>query len=99
MVSPSTIMRASRPILRQSAFSAQATQAFRAQRFGQKFRFRESSKRWQSTADGAQQQHQSWFKRMWESEIGIKTVHFWYVFFFFSVQLNHTRISLLTFFN
>ncbi|KID89908.1 UPF0041 domain protein [Metarhizium guizhouense ARSEF 977] len=66
-------MRASRPALRQGAFSAQASQAFRAQRF----RFRESSKRWQSTADGAQQQHQSWFKRAWESEVGIKTVHFW----------------------
>ncbi|KAH0597705.1 hypothetical protein MHUMG1_04076 [Metarhizium humberi] len=69
-------MRASRPALRQGAFSAQASQAFRAQRF----RFRESSKRWQSTADGAQQQHQSWFKRAWESEVGIKTVHFWYDF-------------------
>ncbi|EFY89069.1 UPF0041 domain protein [Metarhizium acridum CQMa 102] len=67
-------MRASRPALRQGAFSAQASQAFRAQRF----RFRESGKRWQSTADGAQQQqHQSWFKRAWESEVGIKTVHFW----------------------
>ncbi|EXV02132.1 UPF0041 family protein [Metarhizium robertsii] len=73
MVVASTIMRASRPALRQGAFSAQASQAFRAQRF----RFRESSKRWQSTADGAQQQHQSWFKRAWESEVGIKTVHFW----------------------
>ncbi|KAG8405657.1 hypothetical protein J3459_021612 [Metarhizium acridum] len=37
-----------------------------------------AGKRWQSTADGAQQQqHQSWFKRAWESEVGIKTVHFW----------------------
>ncbi|KAK2597320.1 hypothetical protein QQS21_006094 [Conoideocrella luteorostrata] len=77
MVSASTLMRTSRPLFRQGVFSSQASQAFRAQRFGQQFRFRDSGKRWQSTADGAQQQHQSWFKRMWESEIGIKTVHFW----------------------
>lgn len=70
-------MRASRPLFRQSAFSAQASHAFRAQRLGQRFRFREGGKRWQSTAEGAQQQGQSWFKRMWESEVGIKTVHFW----------------------
>jgi len=31
------------------------------------------SKRWQSTAPP----QESWFKRMWDSPIGLKTVHFW----------------------
>ena len=76
MVPTSTLMRASRPLFRQGAFG----QAFRAQqRLGRQqpgFRFGGSgSKRWQSTAEG--NAHPSWFKRMWESEIGFKTVHFW----------------------
>ncbi|KAF7533346.1 hypothetical protein G7Z17_g13530 [Cylindrodendrum hubeiense] len=52
-----------------------ARQAFRPQ--GQTFaqRFQQGSRRWQSS-EGAQQQ-EGWFKRMWESEIGFKTVHFW----------------------
>ncbi|PHH79160.1 hypothetical protein CDD80_5527 [Ophiocordyceps camponoti-rufipedis] len=35
---------------------------------------RSGSRRWQSSAAHAQQ---GWFKRMWESEVGFKTVHFW----------------------
>jgi hypothetical protein len=65
--SASMLLRASRPAFRQATFGAHARQAFRQQ-----------SRRWQSTdGAGAQQQQQSWFKRMWESEIGFKTVHFW----------------------
>lgn len=82
MVPTSTLMRASRPLLRQAAFSSPAGQALRAQRLagqGARFRFRDSGKRWQSTADGTQQQQKSWYQRMWESEVGVKTVHFWYV--------------------
>ena len=73
----STMFRASRPLFRQSsAFHAQTRQAFRAQiqrqqRFG--------GRRWQSSS-GAAGTEQSWFKRMWDSPIGIKTVHFWYGF-------------------
>ncbi|KAF4978497.1 hypothetical protein FZEAL_5143 [Fusarium zealandicum] len=78
MASPaSTLFRASRPLFRQANLGANARQAFRAQ--GQTFRqnfYQGSGRRWQST-DGAQQQQQGWFKRMWESEIGFKTVHFW----------------------
>ncbi|UNI24030.1 hypothetical protein JDV02_009810 [Purpureocillium takamizusanense] len=93
MVPSSTVMRASRPFLRQAATpgSSALAQALRgAQRQrpqfqSQAFRFRSSNysngggKRWQSTsgAGAEQQQQQSWFKRAWESEVGIKTVHFW----------------------
>ncbi|KAI9904282.1 hypothetical protein N3K66_000811 [Trichothecium roseum] len=46
------------------------------------FRFQQAGgRRWQSTGDAAgnagQQQQANWFKRMWESEVGFKTVHFW----------------------
>ncbi|KYK57869.1 uncharacterized protein DCS_04882 [Drechmeria coniospora] len=75
MFSASTTLRAARPIFRQSAATPFA-QALRAQRPQPQFqsRFRDAGKRWQSTAG---QQEQSWFKRAWESEIGIRTVHFW----------------------
>ncbi|KAJ4264038.1 hypothetical protein NW762_006077 [Fusarium torreyae] len=78
MASPAnTLFRASRPLFRQATLAVPARQAFRSQ--GQQaFRqnFYQGGRRWQST-DGAQQQQQGWFKRMWESEIGFKTVHFW----------------------
>ncbi|ATY60656.1 UPF0041 domain [Cordyceps militaris] len=84
MASTSTILRAARPMLRPSTFASPARQAFaRAtqQQQQQVMRFRFQNRRWQSSEAGAgagsQSQQQSWFKRMWESEIGIKTVHFW----------------------
>jgi hypothetical protein len=63
-----SILRAARPAFRSSQFQAQARAAFR----------NSNSKRWQSstTAD-ATQANVSWFKRMWDSPIGLKTVHFW----------------------
>lgn len=67
-----TIFRASRPLFRQQQ-QAFVRGAFRPQ-FQSRFN-NAGSKRWQSTAEGAQQQ--GWFKRMWESEVGFKTVHFW----------------------
>lgn len=72
MAPSSNFFRASRPLFNQAGFAAQTRQAFRSQGFYQ--RFRESSKRWQSTAAEAKP---SLFKRLWESEVGIKTVHFW----------------------
>ncbi|KZZ99102.1 putative protein family UPF0041 [Moelleriella libera RCEF 2490] len=74
VVPASTVLRAtSRPFLRRAAFAPSPSQ-FRAGPQS-RFRFNESSsRRWQSTA---QQQQHSWLKRMWESEVGIKTVHFW----------------------
>ncbi|TQV93332.1 hypothetical protein V2A60_010241 [Cordyceps javanica] len=88
MASTSTILRAARPMFRPTAFASPARQAFAraTQQQQQVMRFRFQNRRWQSSEAGAgsagsqsqqQQQQQSWFKRMWESEIGIKTVHFW----------------------
>lgn len=38
--------------------------------------FGQQKKRWQNSAS-FQSPSPSWFKRMWESPIGVKTVHFW----------------------
>ncbi|KAL7923447.1 hypothetical protein ACQKWADRAFT_289689 [Trichoderma austrokoningii] len=76
MAPTSNILRAARPILRQRVagsspfFSSQNQHFFRQQ-------FRQQGKRWQSTASGEQQESAGWFKKAWESEVGIKTVHFW----------------------
>lgn len=82
MASTTTMFRAARPVFRQSmAIRQQARQNL----------FQQSGRRWQSTNGGAgagagsQQQQagqqagqqQSWFKKAWESEVGIRTVHFW----------------------
>lgn len=75
-----TILRASRPLFRQqgAAFARQATTG--APRFSFRHNFyQQGSRRWQSGTTANEQQ--GWFKRMWESEIGFKTVHFWYVSF------------------
>lgn len=71
MAPTNTMLSASRPLFRQGLLGAQTRQAMlRSPRFGQQGR------RWQSTAEGAQP---SWFKRMWDSPVGVKTVHFWCV--------------------
>ncbi|OIW30835.1 UPF0041-domain-containing protein [Coniochaeta ligniaria NRRL 30616] len=63
-----SILRASRPLFRSSANFAR----------GPAFRNAGPGKRWQSsTAEGGAQAQASWFKRMWDSPIGLKTVHFW----------------------
>lgn len=36
-------------------------------------------RRFQSSEAGGNAESQSYFQRMWNSPIGIKTVHFWYV--------------------
>ncbi|KAH6604181.1 hypothetical protein Trco_007627 [Trichoderma cornu-damae] len=78
MAPTTNILRAARPVFRKGAaagssplFNRQTQQFFRQQ-------FRQQGRRWQSTASGAgEQQSAGWFKRAWESEVGIKTVHFW----------------------
>ncbi|KAE8450219.1 hypothetical protein EG329_006646 [Mollisiaceae sp. DMI_Dod_QoI] len=75
MPSASTLFRAARPAFRSQQFFAShqaQAQLFRTTRS----RFQNyGSKRWQSTAAPATEG--SWFKRMWNSPIGLKTVHFW----------------------
>ncbi|KAJ8104527.1 hypothetical protein ONZ43_g7806 [Nemania bipapillata] len=65
-----TMFRAARPIFQQTSRAA-----FRSQ-FA-----RTSGRRFQSTTAGSEgpsaQQQKTWFKRMWDSPIGFKTVHFW----------------------
>jgi len=65
----SSMFRASRPLFRQSTFGGGAGPRFA---YRQNF-YQQGSRRWQSTTAN----QQGWFKRMWESEIGFKTVHFW----------------------
>ncbi|KAI9056265.1 hypothetical protein LZ554_001192 [Drepanopeziza brunnea f. sp. 'monogermtubi'] len=77
MPAPSSLFRAARPAaFRNSPFFTQQAQSniFRSART----RFQQggnAGRRWQSTA--APGETQSWFKRMWDSPIGLKTVHFW----------------------
>ncbi|KAK1833179.1 upf0041 domain protein [Podospora conica] len=76
MTTPSSaLFRASRP-------------AFRSQFFTPALR-RSAGRRWQSsdagtgtggaggTGTGSAPPNQSWFQKMWDSPIGVKTVHFW----------------------
>ncbi|KFA62296.1 hypothetical protein S40285_06547 [Stachybotrys chlorohalonatus IBT 40285] len=70
MAPSTTAYRAAQPLFRQAASTARP--AFRPQHLHQQFR--QHGRRWQSTASETQQ---SWFKKAWESEVGIRTVHFW----------------------
>ncbi|KAK4219078.1 hypothetical protein QBC37DRAFT_411208 [Rhypophila decipiens] len=70
MSAPNTFFRASRPIFRSSQFfsSTQRTSTFR----------QNASKRFQSTAaPETNAAPEGIFKRMWNSPVGFKTVHFW----------------------
>ncbi|KAI0450317.1 UPF0041-domain-containing protein [Xylaria acuta] len=69
MPATTTMFRAARPV-----FQPTSRAAFRSQ-FA-----RTSGRRFQSTTAGegpSAQQQAGWFKRMWDSPIGFKTVHFW----------------------
>jgi len=68
---PSTaaVFRASRPLFRHGASPFFTAQTMRSS-------YRHAGRRFQSTAAPSAVQG-SWFKRMWDSPIGIKTVHFW----------------------
>ncbi|TLD22066.1 hypothetical protein PspLS_07777 [Pyricularia sp. CBS 133598] len=61
-----------RPVFRSGQIAAQARAAFRQQQWKQ-----HAGRRWQSSAAPEAEANPSWFKRMWDSPIGIKTVHFW----------------------
>jgi mitochondrial pyruvate carrier 2 len=84
MPATTTIFRAARPVFNQSAFATQARQAFsRTSQQHTGFRFSQNtyggsgSRRWQSSAAGDGAAKPSWFQMMWDSPVGIKTVHFW----------------------
>ncbi|KAL3426549.1 hypothetical protein PVAG01_00058 [Phlyctema vagabunda] len=69
----STMFRTARP-----AFRSQFTQQFSSRFTSQQTRF--AGRRFQSTASSAEAeaaQAKSWAKRMWDSPVGVKTVHFW----------------------
>jgi len=61
MAPTSNVLRAARP-------------AFRSQQFFTGFR-QNAQRRWQSSASSESQE--SFLKRMWNSPVGLKTVHFW----------------------
>ncbi|KAH9883996.1 hypothetical protein F4778DRAFT_764354 [Xylariomycetidae sp. FL2044] len=69
MPATTTLFRAARPVFQSRATFPRAS-AFRSN-FSQN-----AGRRWQSTASG-ETAEQSWFTRMWNSPVGVKTVHFW----------------------
>ncbi|KAK2751694.1 upf0041 domain protein [Colletotrichum kahawae] len=72
MAPATNFFKAARPVLRQQPFAgAPIRNAFRTSQF--RAQFRESSKRWQSSTASAEGAQQSWFKRMWDSPVGLKT--------------------------
>jgi mitochondrial pyruvate carrier 2 len=74
MPATTTLFRAARPAFQSSAFGA--SRAAHARATFQR-NFSQSSRRFQSTTAGDGAAQQSWFRRMWDSPIGFKTVHFW----------------------
>ncbi|KAI1411370.1 UPF0041-domain-containing protein [Hypoxylon sp. FL1857] len=66
MPATTTLFRAARPVFQQSASRA----VFRTN-------FSRTGRRFASTAPTGETTSQSWFQRMWNSPVGLKTVHFW----------------------
>ncbi|KAI0838162.1 UPF0041-domain-containing protein [Hypoxylon sp. FL0890] len=66
MPATTTLFRAARPVFQQSASRA----VFRAN-------FSQTGRRFASTTATGEAASQSWFQRMWNSPVGLKTVHFW----------------------
>ncbi|KAI1380026.1 UPF0041-domain-containing protein [Hypoxylon crocopeplum] len=66
MPATTTLFRAARPVFNQSA-----SRAFRANFSSH------TGRRFASTATPGEAASQSWFQRMWNSPVGLKTVHFW----------------------
>lgn len=69
-----SFISASRPLFRQPLSPAWRARAAGGPQGGARGGFRGGGRRWQSAAAGAEQ---SWFKKAWDSPIGVKTVHFW----------------------
>ncbi|ORY60543.1 uncharacterized protein BCR38DRAFT_349384 [Pseudomassariella vexata] len=78
MPATTTLFRAARPIFQESAFASQTSRTAFSRSTGSRNFYQKtgSGRRYQSTAsDGAAQA--SWVSRMWNSPVGLKTVHFW----------------------
>ncbi|PKS13216.1 hypothetical protein jhhlp_000562 [Lomentospora prolificans] len=71
-----SFLNASRPLFRQPLSSAWRARAIPSRSVNIRNGPNGGSRRWQSTTAGSQA-HESWFKRMWNSPVGLKTVHFW----------------------
>ncbi|KAI1001514.1 hypothetical protein K3495_g6683 [Podosphaera aphanis] len=69
--SSSILFQTARPLSRFTSTQARANLRFGAFRK----RFQQQGRRWQSST--SEIPPPSWFKRMWDSPIGLKTVHFW----------------------
>jgi hypothetical protein len=72
----SALFRSARPI-----FQSRARSPFSASQFQNSFArsTARAGRRFQSTdAPTAEAASKSWFSRMWNSPVGLKTVHFWY---------------------
>ncbi|KAI1334689.1 hypothetical protein F5Y15DRAFT_283707 [Xylariaceae sp. FL0016] len=77
MPATTTLFRAARPAFQSTASRTTFTRG--AQGFRSNF-YQQSGRRFQSTASGSGETagpQPSWFKRMWDSPVGLKTVHFW----------------------
>lgn len=70
-----TLFRAARPAIFQHA-ATRAAFTGRAQGF-RNFAQNTAGRRYQSTSAAGEAATQSWLTRMWNSPVGIKTVHFW----------------------
>jgi len=68
MPATTTLFRVARPAFRPNFFTAQTARSTRT-RFG--------GRRWQSTAAPAEPIQQTLAQRLWNSPVGVKTVHFW----------------------
>jgi hypothetical protein len=79
MASTSSVFRAAQPLFRSQFAAAQARNAFH-RTGGFRTNFGPNARRFQSTAaDAESAAKESFFKRMWDSPVGFKTVHFWWV--------------------
>lgn len=95
-----TLFRGARPLFQKSSnitFASTRT-AFRNAQFQNAFArytIRNVGRRFQSTEATAEVPAKGLFTRMWESPVGFKTVHFWYVAPFNNLDIKRTPVSVI----
>ncbi len=80
MAPTTNLFRAAKPAFRQTLYFSSASparSAFQSNTMRFRTQFREAFKRWQSTTASAEAPTASFASRMWNSPVGLKTVHFW----------------------